>query len=140
MDPGLSHAVIASNATIQPGATLAYVDQVWRAILSTGHPCAGIGLLAYFGSADGAIGIDLSATQFAAVVCAIHHKPNVIYRVEHHFSVIDHCEPGSQGCYCVPGRCTARIDSGPSVTVTTAEALQTEVSESVLNQAYPGLR
>lgn len=134
-----AHAVIASNARIQLGTTLAYVDEVWRTVRAAGRACDAIGFLMFSGSPDGNAYV-LAATDFAAASCGVRHKPNVLYRVSHHPDLIDNCQPGTTGCNCVPGRCTAWVDRGPVVEITTPDAIQTEISQSLINQAYPGFR
>lgn len=137
--PRHPHAVIASNARIQLGTTLQYVDEVWTVVRAAGQPCDVIGFLIFSGTPDGNAYV-LAATDFAAVRCGVKRKPDVLYRVSHHADLINNCQPGTPDCNCVPGSCTARIDRGPVVQVTTPDAIETEVSQSLINQAYPGFR
>lgn len=76
----------------------------------------------------------LQATGFAAVVCGVKGKPNVLYRVSQHSYWRDDCQPSPEHP-CASGQSGHWVIPAPSVTIVTPEQLQTELSEDAIQQS-----
>jgi hypothetical protein len=129
------HAPIAEGASIEVGISVAYVDEVWQAVRSSGHACDAIGFMIWGGgSTPPGSAYVLQATGFAAVVCGVKGKPNVLYRVSQHSYWRDDCQPNPEHP-CSPGQSGHWVTPPPSVTIVTPEQLQTELSEDAIRES-----
>jgi len=129
------HAPIAEDSSIEVGISVAYVDEVWQDIRSTGHACDAIGFMMWGGGSNppGSAYV-LQATGFAAVVCGVKGKANVLYRVSQHSYWRDDCQPSAEHP-CAPGQSGHWVTPAPSVTRVTPEQLQTELSQDAVQQS-----